>query len=387
MDLLNDDHDERSQPAQQSTSENAGTSSVVTTSRHGGHTDVLASLVRATTDYRTEEDSRLLDHICQCSAKPCSYPNCEAAKEKLKHYYSCQDPKCFVCVLARLTAARDNGDASRALQDKLILSRSELQEGLKNVKKKIEKAQEVKKSGDDSTYTTCMSQVQVLKQNYNKAKEAYENICEEVSNAWLINKSYHFSRVFVPGLGLPNPQISIEAPPPPPSSEGVIASTSINNKTLPKRLEELDGNSVEYILGDSSVEMTSILENECEQITSSIVQAHDDDWFKYHIFDEKEPNWTFYNILTRSEIDEAEQRCSKRLYRSGREHEYLSRACQEIIEDVLNEAVELSISRNTPDKKRTICLKDLRYIIQSKPKYARLLRASELDSAVANPYE
>ena len=161
MDLLNDD-DERSQPEQQS---GAGTSSVVTTSRQGGHTDVLASLVRATTDYRTEEDSRLLDHISQCSAKPCTYPNCEAAKEKLKHYYFCQDPKCFVCVLARLTAARDNRDASRALQEKLILSRLELKEGLKKIKRKIEKAQEAKKLGDDNTSATYMSQFQVLKQN------------------------------------------------------------------------------------------------------------------------------------------------------------------------------------------------------------------------------
>jgi hypothetical protein len=150
-----------------------------------------------------------------------------------------------------------------------------------------------------------------------------------------------------------------------------------------KRLgDEIEGNKVEYILGDSISAIISRLDRENEAIT--LCSTHkEDDWFTQRglVIDanEREPSWTKHNILNKQDIESHPMRTGKRLF-SQREQEFISRACQEMVVDLISECASVAKHRKLTSKdqnevasKAEISLQDLQYVLQRHPRTSKAL--------------
>lgn len=140
---------------------------------------MLTALVRAQTRDKRPEDVQLLAHVLGCNAAPgaCPTPNCDDGKNKLEHFAACRNPKCFHCVLARMFEALDKG-APKILHERLIKSRAELYDS-------ISKARRAEAEHKQLQSAASADQLNQLKQSYNVAKLAYEEVCAEVYKVWL----------------------------------------------------------------------------------------------------------------------------------------------------------------------------------------------------------
>lgn len=371
--------------------------------------DVLASLIRAQTKDAKPEDRNLLQHVLTCTLPPgtCNMPHCDDGKNKLEHFVSCKDQKCFHCVLARLFEALDKG-APRELWDRLNKSRSELQDGVRKVKRAVDDFNLIRAKATPEEARLATEALQQLKQNYNAAKTRYEDLCIEVYKVWVAppgGKQYtaDFVRRVVPRPTtaataatstpfVPTPAVSRPTPAPPQQQQPVAAPAAavvqqqprpVVPLPQPKRSEEIDGNLVEYLVlpppdaAAGPTQQTNLLlaqlEKESDLLTQPIVSKQEE-WDvltkrlkRTNATEDKEPDWETHNVLSKQEIEASELRLfSKRLCVTAREHEYISRSGEELAVGELAQLAQIALHRHrtNPDQPLKISTDDVRALMR-----------------------
>ena len=416
-------------------------------SRGPGHNvDLLASMVRSKTQAATPEDISFYNHVSTCS-KPVGQcqPNCEQGKKKLSHYKGCDDRKCLHCVLARLIMARDRGKADRSVHEELVRTRTRLTESVNSIKKtandlnesKVRKKQlslanphddDDQFRAEDMTFRTHETTLQHQKREYAQNKEVYEEICAKIYDMWKeipergLGVSQVAGQTGTPrSTGIPQTadkpgQASVlqahagrrgtgksSTPVGSPAAlnstqlaPGVAPRSTTTSTTLPPATSSpvnnsmVDGMHVDFKFGNNVSVLTSYLDQDAHALTGSIVQDQDDVWFSHGLSDDSEPDWSTQNILTRAEINEADQaQPNKRLFLSGREHEFLSRAGQEFVIEALSEAIRVAKHRaNTTNAKDgngseivRVSSADVRYALQMNNSLVEhLVRREDIDA-------
>ena len=386
--------------------------------------DILAALVKAQTKLATLDDIALRQHVTTCTNdKPCSFLSCDVGKEKLEHYKNCRDPKCFVCVLARLIFAKEHNKTTSNLDSRLMRIRSELQDTLKRVRKAVDDFKDAKTRMDPTAITETESKLNITKLTYNEAKSNYEKLCAEVYAEWekANGAAAAASMTSISGSTAQRAAAAASGPtavakpmtmpqqqqqqqksaPSPAANAGKLPVSTFQQQPLkattspaqqpqphlqavqpPKKADEIDGHLIEYILGDSALAMTGKLDRENETLTLTSV-GKDDDWCSQRgTTDDRERDWAVHNLLTKPEI-EAEQQlrlATKRLF-SVREHEFLSRAAEELVIGLVADCLDLSKHRcqSSGEIKVVVNRRDVQSILQRQPHLASLVNLSDMD--------
>jgi TAZ zinc finger len=165
----------------------------------------------------------------------------------------------------------------------------------------------------------------------------------------------------------------------------ISATPPANNPPAKKLGDEIDGNKIEYVVGDGIAAIVSKLERENESLTLSSTHK-EDDWFTQRGLcleaNEKEPTWTKYNILNKTEIESFGLPAGKRLF-SQREQEFISRACQEMMVDLVSECASLAKHRKLTTKQFVdddnnnatieITIQDVQHVLQKYPTASKAL--------------
>lgn len=242
---------------------------------------------------------------------------------------------------------------SGELQNRLTMGRSELASAVHQVKHKAVEFNEEKSQPSPNLQhmATIEQELVPLKKHYSKCKSAYEALCIEVFEAWKVSPQPPSTCFRGGGLA------SLPATLAPPKM--MAAATVGHTFTSPSSME---GNSIEFMFADTSSNgLMQAIERECGSLTK--MEQGSGEWATAPPDAQRETDWETHNILSKQEIEEREvKRLKTRLCSSTREHEFISRAGEEISMKELHTLVAMAKHRaesnngNSHVESRPVCI-------------------------------
>jgi hypothetical protein len=296
------------------------------------------------------EDRELLEHIKSCTDEACLYRRCHDAKNAYKHYQECTKDTCNTCANSRLYTCRMAKMISPEAETECRDLRVQVLKCIENFKKATGILDAARKNGaTPGELAVAESSSKIMGARYSEAKHKLDSAFRKIYAVFLEARkklvsaqegsSYNWqqaSTMLIPAGAAGGAPVNTGKPVLP-----AAGTTSLVPAPSKRGEEILNGHTMEFVLGDTSGSIVEELELVLEALTTTTGRTTAGN--QWHVpSDFTEPDWSENNVLTKSDIEAEQSRLlptSKRLF-SHREMEYLSRAAQDLLVDIVAESIQ-----------------------------------------------